>query len=485
MSDKTVKVPRGSEVRLTVRGDPPQPEAAKAEPAKRGALDTPQDDDLYAFRKDGAQVLFYEIDPGDGAYHATREEILLTGGLVEAKQREIDAAILAAYVGGSTQELTAKAGELPAETYRNDALAGLSGTRLYVQSAPYGELGYTAGDQKESDRGTNLIRFKGNLHGKGAIRAGDDMIWRSFDTSYDPDFPASPGNDGYKVTAEPSFSAPRVDLKIGGGKVRVYLKKNPRIFYVVRNQEYYAPYPFWSDMFGFVFLKPANDILPWTVGGQFDIRDQFSSFRPPFQMLSYTRFWQAKALALPNWAAQVAADKAVFQTEAEDYFDRLKADNGPTGSGYIWFPLAYSWTTAQREAVPTYYPDIPHGYYLNQGLGTVYSSVWNYEGEFVGGIEYGGRKLYVWRYTTGHASHHVSGLLLFTFEMSSPDWELEPRYVVTDEAGTDHPPSDHYVQDTTRDQHVFIGDPLFADVGFFYGAKYWVDFGTSPREYQS
>jgi hypothetical protein len=299
-------------------------------------------------------------------------------------------------------------------------------------------------------------------------------------------------SNGFKVTSEPSFGADRVDLKIKGGTVKVFLKKYPRIFNVTMSREFHVPYNFWSANVEFGFLKPSPTPDPWKVSGQFDIRNKFSSFNLPLggsptpEILSYTRYWQSLVSALPGFTSQVSSDKAAWLIEADNYYAALQADSSVSGLGYIWFNLAYTWTSAQRLAVDRFYSAIAHSFFLWNGQGQVFSRFWRYQGEFVGGVEYNGRKYYIWRYTSGGVSTHIDGSLIYAFEMSNAAWELEPRSIVLDEIGnfTSLTADMHYVNDS-RPQFIFIGDPLFANLDFQGTLGKIVDLSAAPLQYQT
>jgi hypothetical protein len=218
------RVPPGGKVTIGIRDDA-EAQAAK-ERSRYIGVETQGED--YVFRKQDTILRFYEIDPSDDVYVLSLGDMDPYPALrpTLAKYQEIDVAVLDALQARIVEPLIAPDDKLPVEVFSRKHTSpvisydlGLSQTRMFRQSAPYGQFPYLATDQKDSERGSNAIRFRGNLNNKGSFTAGDNILWRSFDTTFDPAFPHP--DSGWKITDEPSFTAPRVDVSINGGTVKV------------------------------------------------------------------------------------------------------------------------------------------------------------------------------------------------------------------------------------------------------------------------
>lgn len=499
---KRFVVDRGGKLQVEIQSQSaakPRASDSVTDEGRKSVLPTDEEDDLYAFRSRDVLLHFYEIDESDAyAYGRDDMQALPLLGPTLSKYQEIDTACLAALGSNQVVPLNAAPGELPVETFSYAPPAspqGLSLVKMFRQSAPYGQFHYVEGNQKTSELGSNIIRFKAPaLQNKGSFQAGDNIFWPQFSTSYDPDFPSIPGQSGFKITDQPSFSAPRVDVAINGGHVNVYLKRLPRISEIVFDTHFFIPYRFWNSDEANAFLEPNIPISEkeWLVGIPTTVLQPFEGFNlPPNTNRSFHTHWNSKIAAQNDHVMpQVSETNINFNTEADDFLQNAIDDNGDGGLGYVWFPSAYNpgWTQAERDAIPTHYDD-DHGFFLYNGSGRIRVTAWRYQGEFCGAFDYKDVRYYVWRYTNSGNSTFSSSQL-HQYQVSNSTWQVEPNFIFTSELGgaTNPTANDlHYIEDTTRDQFVHVSNVhMTADVDFIPpGPKLYVDLTASPRNYQT
>lgn len=461
-------------------------------------------------------VEFYEIADAAGAYEGSPADIALLDGdgapyVTLAKQQAIDAAVVAAWSPENSTPLNAEEDHYVGDTYAlhpntnpDTWWAGVNDTEIEQQGAPYKLAQYDWRKQNTKDLGSNRMLFKKVPQNNNAIRVGDDFTWPRFYTGFDPDYPSELNSDGFKVTKEPSFSAPRVDLKIKGGTtVKVHLKRYPVMFGLQFAITHYFPYPYWNTETNFHF--GSNHRADWLGLSSVTVPLENWYSDKPFTK-TRSLHWQGRVLSYSYGGAGVDQAKTQADTDLEDHFTSLLEQNGwgNAGQGYTWFPSVYSGMVPNTEAealareaagdLPRYNDSLPRGYFVHRGAGGGSTAAWKYQGEFVGGVVYGGEQYYVWRYTQGGESYASGGGIGTTVPVSNSGWELEPgnlwlseTIIVANGTESDH----HKVIDTVNPMQVHVhygqgglGD-FDGDVDLFYQPKYITDFGARPRRYQT